>query len=229
MHSKRLFRGLLRGHLEHFREMHGGDRHVSWHETAVQRKGRGDPEGHGGGHHHHGRFRGDGFGRRSGFGGRGGGGGRLFGPGDLRLILLGLIAEKPSHGYELIRAIEERVGGGYSPSPGSIYPTLTLLEELGHVRAASSEGAKRLFEITDEGREFIAQNKANIDGITARMGLAARSMAGQMPPEAVHQAMHTLKAALMLHRGTWSDSESDRVRDIIERAAEAISKEPGRE
>src|ERR1700736_300705 len=109
MHSKRPFRGLLRGHLEHFREMHGGDRHGGWYETAGQRKGRGDPEGHGGGHHHHGRSRGDGFGRRSGFGGRGGGGGRIFGPGDLRLILLGLIAEKPSHGYELIRAIEERV------------------------------------------------------------------------------------------------------------------------
>ena len=149
--------------------------------------------------------------------------------GDVRTALLLLLAEQPMHGYQIMRELGERSGGVWRPSPGSIYPSLTLLEELGHVRAASSEGAKRLFEITDEGREFIAQNKANIDGITARMGLAARSMSGQMPPEAVHQAMHTLKAALMLHRGTWSDSESDRVRDIIERAAEAISKEPGRE
>jgi DNA-binding PadR family transcriptional regulator len=168
--------------------------------------------------------------RDGGRGGRFGGGfgGRIFGPGDLRLILLELIAGKPSHGYELIKAIEQKVGGGYSPSPGSIYPTLTLLEELGHVRATTSEGPKRLFEITPEGIEFIARNQANIDGITARMGLAARAMSGHHPPPGVHQAMHTLKAALMLHRGDWSEAESSRVRAIIEQAAEQISREPER-
>ena len=162
------------------------------------------------------------------FGGRGGGGGRIFGPGDLRLILLDLLAAKPSHGYELIRSIEERVGGGYSPSPGSVYPTLTLLEELGHIRANSSEGAKRLFEVTPAGHEFLAQNRATIDGITARMGLAARALNGQGPSEAVHQAMHTLKAALMMH-GEWTESESNRVRSIIDQAAVEICKEPARE
>lgn len=161
-------------------------------------------------------------------GGRGGGGGRIFGPGDLRLILLDLLATKPSHGYELIRSIEERVGGGYSPSPGSVYPTLALLEELGHIRATSPEGAKRLFEVTAEGREFLAQNRASIEGIAARMGLAARALNGRRPSEAVHQAMHTLKAALMMH-GEWSESESARVRNIIENAAIEISKEPARE
>ena len=160
---------------------------------------------------------------RGGFGG-GRGGGRIFGPGDLRLMLLALIAEKPRHGYELIKDIEQKFGGGYSPSPGSVYPTLTLLEELGHVRAATSEGAKRLFEITIEGREFLAENRATIDGITARMSLAARAMSGYRPPVGIFQAMHTLKAALLFHRGEWSAAESNRVRLIIEQAAEAISR-----
>lgn len=139
-----------------------------------------------------------------------------------------MLAAKPSHGYELIRSIEERVGGGYSPSPGSVYPTLTLLEELGHIRAANADGAKRLFEVTAEGRDFLAQNRAHIDGITARMGLAARALNSQGPSEAVHQAMHTLKAALMMH-GEWSEAESNRVRAVLEQAAVEISKEPARE
>ncbi len=110
-----------------------------------------------------------------------------------------------------------------------MYPTLTLLEELGHVRATTTEGAKRLFEITDDGRAFLAENQATLDGVTARMGLAARAMSGNFPPAAVHQAMHTLKAALHLHRGEWNEEEADRVRSILEQAADAISKRPSNE
>src|ERR1700722_17324487 len=119
------------------------------------RRGGGGRHRHGHGHGHgHGRDESPGESSRSGrgFGGRGGGGGRIFGPGDLRLMLLALIAEKPRHGYELIKEIEQKFGGTYSPSPGSIYPTLTLLEELEQVRASASEGARKLFEITDQGR-----------------------------------------------------------------------------
>ena len=69
---------------------------------------------------------------RGGRRGRGGGGrGRMFDNGDLRLIIMSLLSDRPRHGYEIIKALEERVGGGYSPSPGVVYPTLTLLEELG--------------------------------------------------------------------------------------------------
>ncbi len=182
---------------------------------------------------HGGRAPDEGYGNRPQFFGRGGfgrgGGGRIFGPGDLRLILLALVAEKPSHGYELIKAVEQKFGGGYSPSPGSVYPTLTLLEELGQVRAAVSEGAKRLFEITDEGRKFLADNQTSIDGIMARIELAARAMSGSTPPAQIHQALHTLKAALLFHRGDWSAEEANRVREILELAAEAISKKPLRE
>ncbi|WP_084197417.1 PadR family transcriptional regulator [Solimonas soli] len=176
------------------------------------------------GHSHHGRDSGEGFGfgGRMGFG-RGGGGGRVFGAGDLRLVLLALIAEAPRHGYELIKEIEQRFGGAYAPSPGSVYPTLILLEELGQIRGRAEDGSKKLFEITDEGRAHLAANRAAADGAMNRMAMVARMMGGGRPPEAVHQAMHTLKTALMFRRGGWSEAETARVSAIIERAAQEIS------
>jgi DNA-binding PadR family transcriptional regulator len=190
-------------------------------EVSMRRGGRGGHHGHG---HGHGPddSHGDWSRGRSGFG-RGGGGGRIFGPGDLRLMLLSLIAEKPRHGYELIKEIEQKFGGAYSPSPGSIYPTLTLLEELEQVRASASDGARKLFEITDQGRAFLDENRATLDGVVARMGLAARHMSGRAWPESVHQAMHTLKHALLLRPGEWTEPEAIRVRKIIDQAVEAIS------
>lgn len=156
--------------------------------------------------------------------GRGGGAGRVFASGDLRLVILALVAEKPSHGYELIKAIEQKFGGGYTPSPGSVYPTLTLLEELGQVRAIVEEGAKRLYEVTAEGRAYLTENKVMVDGVMARMALAARAMSGAEPPPAIYQAMYTLKTALGFHRGAWTEEETLRVARIIEQAADAVSK-----
>ena len=191
-------------------------------EFAMRRGGRGG--GHHGDHHGHGRDHGhEEWSRGRGGFGRGGGGGRIFGPGDLRLMLLALIAEKPRHGYELIKEIEQKFGGAYSPSPGSIYPTLTLLEELDHVRASATDGARKLFEITEQGRAFLDENRATLDGVLARMSLAARHMSGRAWPESVHQAMHTLKHALLLRPGEWSEAEAERVRKILENAVEAIS------
>jgi DNA-binding PadR family transcriptional regulator len=137
-----------------------------------------------------------------------------------------MIAEKPRHGYELIRELEQKFGGGYAPSPGSVYPTLMLLEELGHVRSVASAGNRKLFEITAEGRAHLRANQVTLDGALARMDMAARARAGEAPPEDLHQAMHTLKAALMFHRGGWTDKEVERVRKIIESAADAISRRP---
>lgn len=138
-------------------------------------------------------------------------------------MLLALIAEKPRHGYELIKEIEQKFGGAYSPSPGSIYPTLTLLEEMDHVRASSTEGARKLFEITDQGRAFLAENRAILDGVMARMGLAARHMSGRAWPESVHQAMYTLKHALLLRPGEWTEAEAARIQKIIQQAVDAIA------
>jgi len=206
----------------------GGRRSGGHHASAGGHRnehghGRGDGEGRSG------RHGGGGFGR-GGFGGGGRGGrGRFFGPGDLRLVLLALIEEKPRHGYELIKDLEAKFGGAYAPSPGSVYPTLTLLEELGHVRSTASEGTKRLVEITDEGRRYVADNQAALDSAMSRMAMAARAASGEMPPEDVHHAMHTLKAALSFHRTGWDAGETERVRKIIEEAAAAISKGSGHE
>jgi DNA-binding PadR family transcriptional regulator len=225
MFSRRFFHGFApeQGHgLDHGHEhWHGHDPSHSRGHFAMRRGGRGGHHGHGHGHSPD-DSAGDWSRGRGGFG-RGGGGGRIFGPGDLRLMLLALIAEKPRHGYELIKEIEQKFGGAYSPSPGSIYPTLTLLEELEQVRASASDGARKLFEITDQGRAFLEENRATLDGVIARMSLAARHMSGRAWPESVHQAMHTLKHALLLRPGDWTESEATRVGKIIEQAVEAIS------
>ena len=197
------------------RVMSGGRRSGGHHGSGDERRGR---HGSGGG-----------FGRSGFVGGGRGGRGRFFGPGDLRLVLLALIEEKPRHGYELIKDLEAKFGGAYAPSPGSVYPTLTLLEELGHVRSTASEGTKRLVEITDEGRRYVADNQAALDSAMSRMAMAARAASGEMPPEDVHHAMHTLKAALSFHRTGWDAGETERVRKIIEEAAAAISKGSGHE
>lgn len=99
---------------------------------------------------------------------RGGGGGRVFGHGGLRLVLLQLIADKPRHGYELIKAIEDRLNGAYSPSPGVIYPTLTLLEEMGHV-TVTADGGRKLHTLTDAGRDHLAEHRTEVDALLARM------------------------------------------------------------
>ncbi len=95
--------------------------------------------------------------------------GRLFAHGDLRFLILKLIEEKPRHGYEIIKAIEEKVDGAYSPSPGVIYPTLTLLEELDWIRVIASERSKRLFEITSDGSLALKANRATVEAILARI------------------------------------------------------------
>jgi len=95
--------------------------------------------------------------------------GRVFGPGDLRLVLLALIEAKPRHGYELIKELEHKFGGGYAPSPGSVYPTLTLLEELGQVRAAATEGRSGCSRFTEEGKQYLRENQAAHDSAMARM------------------------------------------------------------
>jgi DNA-binding PadR family transcriptional regulator len=110
-----------------------------------------------------------------GFGGRHGMGagdmmraGRMLATGDLRLIALALIAEQPRHGYEIIKLLEDKTAGWYSPSPGIVYPTLTLLEEASYV-TAQAEGAKKLYTITEEGRAHLEENRDFVDAVLERM------------------------------------------------------------
>ncbi len=132
----------------------------------------------GAGRHRHRRFGGFGFGGRhsmGGFGGRGDMGGedmmrarRMLAQGDLRLIALALIAQAPRHGYEIIKLLEEKTADWYSPSPGIVYPTLTYLEEAGYV-TASSEGSKKLYTITDEGRAYLEANRELVEVVLDRL------------------------------------------------------------
>lgn len=130
----------------------------------------------GAGRHRRGRFGGFGFGGRHGMGGFGGGrdaedwmrARRMLAQGDLRLVALALIAEAPRHGYEIIKLLEEKTADWYSPSPGIIYPTLTYLEEAGYV-TGSTEGAKKLYTITEEGRAYLAANRDVVDAILDRL------------------------------------------------------------
>ena len=115
-------------------------------------------------------------------------------------MLLGLIAEQPRHGYELIKAIEEQFGGLYSPSPGVVYPTLTLLEELGYIRPESTEGPRKQFVVTPEGSAFLAANQAVVDQIFARMAEVTRPVGGGPAPE-IQRAMHNLETALTIRLG----------------------------
>jgi len=94
--------------------------------------------------------------------------GRMLAQGDLKLLALALIAEQPRHGYEIIKVLEEKTAGWYSPSPGIIYPTLTFLEEAGYV-TAEMEGAKKRYTITDEGRAHLAENRDFVDAVLARL------------------------------------------------------------
>src|SRR5712691_1530926 len=123
------------------------------------------------GRHHPCRFAHGQFGFRGFHGGRrrsrGGGRrhGRVFDHGDLRFVILQLIAESPRHGYEIIKAIEDKLGGAYSPSPGVVYPTLTLLEELGYATLSASEGSKKLYSITQEGVAYLDSNRETVAAI----------------------------------------------------------------
>src|SRR5271168_4174310 len=141
-----------------------------------------------------------------------GGRGRVFDQGDLRFVLLRLIAEKPAHGYELIKAIEDRLAGAYSPSPGVIYPTLTLLEEMGYATVTQGDGGKKLYAVTPEGEAALAANKPAIDAIFGRID-QVRAAHGGGPSPQILRAMQNLRLALRLRmsRGPMSEREVDAV------------------
>jgi DNA-binding PadR family transcriptional regulator len=157
---------------------------------------------------------------------RGGGGrsGRLFDHGELRLVVLALVAEQPRHGYELIKEIEDRVAGTYSPSPGVIYPTLTMLEELGHATVAES-GGKKLYAITPEGTAWLAANQPAVDAALARMQAVKAANSGGPLPE-VMRATENLKLALRLRlaRGPLTEAQVRGIAAALDAAATAIER-----
>jgi DNA-binding PadR family transcriptional regulator len=159
------------------------------------------------------------------FGGNAMGGGRagkMFGPGDLRLLLLALIADKPSHGYDLIRTIEAKFGGSYAPSPGAVYPTLTLLEEQELIESEAASGAKKSYSATLAGRQYLAENSDQVKALMTRIDIMAGGKDSEPAPYSVLQAIMTLRHAIMAKAGGWNDAEAERVRSIVEKAARDI-------
>jgi DNA-binding PadR family transcriptional regulator len=147
---------------------------------------------------------------------------RLFDAGQLRFIVLQSIAAKPSHGYDIIKALEERFGGVYSPSPGVIYPTLSLLEDQGFIRVEVT-GAKRLYTITPEGNVLLKENRDFIEAINARLNSVADRKGRGYYPE-LREAMHDLKDVVRfrLQSGPMSSKLAHQMEAIIRRAAEEI-------
>ena len=149
---------------------------------------------------------------------------RIFDQGDLRFVILKLISESPSHGYEIIKAIEEKVGGAYSPSPGVIYPTLTLLEELGYVTVEDGGGGKKLYRITEAGTAALQEKKAVVDGIFRRMADLNERFEGPAPR--IARAMQNLGAAigLRMRSGPVSAEQLDTLVAAIDEAAARVEK-----
>ena len=163
------------------------------------------------------------------WGGEWGGGGRrhggrkrVFGSGELRLVLLKLIAEQPRHGYDLIRAIEELTHGSYAPSPGIVYPTLTMLQDMGFIREQDAEGSRKVFAITPEGTAYLAERHEESDMLVVRLIEMSEDnrKAGGAP---IKRAVGNLLSALW-HRVTREDADEEMLHDIAAILDEAAQK-----
>jgi DNA-binding PadR family transcriptional regulator len=151
--------------------------------------------------------------------GRGGRLARLLEHGDLRMLILYLINEKPCHGYEIIKAIEDLTGGAYAPSPGVVYPTLTMLEELGHV-TAEAEGSRKSFAITADGAAVLAESQTAVAAMLARLA-QAKPREDAFP---VRRAMENLSNVLRhkLHTKATSPEVTRKIVDTLDAIARKI-------
>jgi DNA-binding PadR family transcriptional regulator len=162
----------------------------------------------------------DGFGGDWAPRGRHRGRGRMFEQGDLKYVILRLLEEKPRHGYEIIKELEDRFGGAYSPSPGTVYPTLTMLEDLGYAKAREDEGGRKVYEITPEGSAYLKEHSTTVDSIFDRI---ARFMDGFLdtPMMEVNNAFRRVARSAY---GNASRHVNDaarlaKIREILEKAA----------
>jgi DNA-binding PadR family transcriptional regulator len=194
------------------------------------------------GHRGYGRFAG-GFADDLEGGGEGFRSGRKLSSQDLQLVILALIAEKPRHGYEIIKALDDLSHGFYVPSPGVVYPSLTYLEEVGHA-AVDVEGTRKLYHLTEAGRTHLAENRDSADATISqieRVGLKMERLREAIADDesgrrrgwrrhrgerggsdsAVGRARAGLKSALFDLRDAGAEDEA-RIVDILERATAEI-------
>lgn len=151
--------------------------------------------------------------------------GRVFEQGDLKYVILRLLAEKPRHGYEIIKELEERFGGAYAPSPGTVYPTLTMLEDLGYARAMPEEGGRKIYEVTDAGRKHLEEHSATVDDIFERI---AKFVEGffDAPMSDLKRSMANLGRATF-YVASRSPNDADRIAcisEILKKAASDIER-----
>jgi DNA-binding PadR family transcriptional regulator len=165
---------------------------------------------------------GDGF-RGSGRGGRRSK--RMFEGGELRLVLLKLIADEPRHGYDCIRAIEDMTGGEYAPSPGIIYPTLTLLEDMGLIEEAPSKASRKPYQATAEGRAHLDENAEEVDALFERLEELAPKQSHSAGP-AIGRAVKNLMTALShrVGRDGLNDDLLHEIAAILDEAAQKIER-----
>jgi DNA-binding PadR family transcriptional regulator len=191
--------------------------------------GRGGPFG---GHGRHGDFDdesrggfgGGGFGGGR-FGGGRGRGGRMFGQGELRLLLLSLLSGETRHGYDLIKAVEVLTGGAYAPSPGVVYPTLSLLVDEGLITEVPGEGARKAFAATEAGRAEAEARGEEIATIVARLKALADATSRESSPS-VMRAMANLKLALKgrVYAAGFDESVAHQIADVLDEAARRIER-----
>jgi len=158
-------------------------------------------------------------------GGRGRRARRMFESGELRLVLLKLIADEPRHGYDLIRAIEDLTGGEYAPSPGVVYPTLTLLQDMGLIDEAPGEGTRKAFQVTDEGRAHLDERAEEVDGLIARLS-DLKPREGSVAGPAIGRAVKNLMTALRhrVSREGLNDELLHEIAAILDEAAQRIER-----
>ncbi len=151
--------------------------------------------------------------------------GRVFEQGDLKFVVLQLLEEKPRHGYEIIKELEDRFGGAYSPSPGTVYPTLTMLEDIGYARATTDDGGRKVYSITDEGRAYLAEHSATVDSILDRIAKFVEGFFDEPMMELNHAMRRLGRSAYSRATRDLSDSERvRRIREILDRASAEIEK-----
>jgi DNA-binding PadR family transcriptional regulator len=151
------------------------------------------------------------------------GGGRMFDQGDLKLVILRLLDEKPRHGYEIIKELEERSSGRYTPSAGAIYPTLTMLEDLGYAAATLEEGNRKVYAITEAGRAHLAENKPMADELFERVGQIGDAVFGdgvRPAREAMMQLLREFGGTMVNGRRT--PEQVAAIADILRKAAQDI-------
>jgi DNA-binding PadR family transcriptional regulator len=149
-------------------------------------------------------------------------GGRLFESGELRFVILSYIAEKPAHGYEIMKGIAEQLGGAYAPSAGVIYPTLSQLEDEG-LATVVAEGGKKLYSITDAGRKDLEANKDRIESLLRRIRQMGEAFGSGRAPQ-IMRAIHNFKLALKLRfgQGELTQEQIAKIAAIIDAAARDV-------